>query len=217
MGPRDRAAACSAHETNGVWIVAELAPAEAEAQAAREKDQGNECFRAREFGAAVRHYSRAIELTPDAPVLRTNRAAALLKLKQWADAEADCTAAVTIPGPHAVKAFMRRAAARQELGRAADALADLTAALALVRCRQSCSAVWIRCRTRSGLGKLAGRARITRACKLMSYFRAALARLCGRAGGAGGQTHGQAGCMAGGTQAARPSYQCAELHTAVSP
>ena len=44
--------------------------------------QGNECFRKGDFAEAVRHYSAAIELAPTNPVLYSNRAMALLKLKK---------------------------------------------------------------------------------------------------------------------------------------
>ncbi len=72
---------------------------------------------------------RALEMQPGLIVALNNRAMARLKLQQWGDADADCSA-VLATEPGNVKALLRRAAARAALGRAADAAADWRAVLA---------------------------------------------------------------------------------------
>ncbi len=81
--------------------------------------------RGKEFEEAVRRYSAALALVPagskeEAP-LRSNRAAALIRLRRWSDAAADCDAALGID-PGAPKPLWRRGTCRLELGDAAGAL-----------------------------------------------------------------------------------------------
>ncbi|GLC34689.1 hypothetical protein PLESTB_001234500 [Pleodorina starrii] len=97
-----------------------------------EKAKGNEHFRAKEYEAAVEHYTLALGLRGAAGEVSLfgNRAAAYIKLKMWDAAEADASAALEAD-PGALKAYIRRAAARMELGKLAEAVADCDAALAL--------------------------------------------------------------------------------------
>ena len=60
---------------------------------------------------AVRLYSEALEADSSLAAAYNNRALAHLKLKNIADAEADCGYVLRLE-PHNVKAFLRRAAAR---------------------------------------------------------------------------------------------------------
>ena len=97
--------------------------------AERQKEKGNECFKAGELAAAVEAYTLSLELAPGAAAVHANRAAAYLKLRRWDDAEADATFALELQ-PGYFKALLRRGAARVELGRHREALGDLEAALA---------------------------------------------------------------------------------------
>ena len=85
--------------------VRELTPAESA------KDEGNAAFRRGDWAAAVEHYSRALELDPGLGTALNNRALCHIKLRQHAEAEADCSAVLARDAGN-VKAFMRRATAR---------------------------------------------------------------------------------------------------------
>ena len=98
--------------------------------AMREKEKGNELFKAKEFRSAIEAYTLSLKLDPDSPAVHSNRAAALMKQGRWHDAIADCDLALDLD-PKFFKALMRRGAARLETGVAGDeaaALDDLTAA-----------------------------------------------------------------------------------------
>ena len=98
--------------------------------ATREKEKGNELFKAKEFRSAIDAYTLSLTLDPQSAPVHANRAAAYMKLKRWDDAEADCTAALTCE-PGYFKALMRRGAVRLETGvqgAEAAALEDLKAA-----------------------------------------------------------------------------------------
>ncbi|GBG24721.1 Peptidyl-prolyl cis-trans isomerase FKBP5 [Hondaea fermentalgiana] len=97
----------------------------------REREKGNECFRALEFEASLRHYSRCVLLMPpnhtDARPF-ANRAMALLKLERWAEAERDCDAALEVDASF-TKAYIRRGMARHRRGKYLDAIDDFEEAL----------------------------------------------------------------------------------------
>jgi tetratricopeptide (TPR) repeat protein len=73
-----------------------------------EKRKGNECFKANEFEDAVVYFSRSIFVQPENAKVWANRAMAHLRLKQYEQAEDDCTEAIRLE-PNYVKAFSRRA------------------------------------------------------------------------------------------------------------
>ncbi|ACO65761.1 predicted protein, partial [Micromonas commoda] len=101
--------------------------------AMREKEKGNELFKAKEFRSAIEAYTLSLKLDPDSPAVHSNRAAALMKQGRWHDAIADCTCALDLD-PKFFKALMRRGAAYLETGEAGSeqrALDDLTAAAAI--------------------------------------------------------------------------------------
>ena len=101
--------------------------------AMREKEKGNELFKAKEFRSAIEAYTLSLKLDPDSPAVHSNRAAALMKQGRWHDAIADCTCALDLD-PKYFKALMRRGAALLETGEAgseARAVDDLTAAAAI--------------------------------------------------------------------------------------
>lgn len=86
--------------------------------------QGNAHFAAGRFVEAIECYTLAMNAAPRMAVLPANRAMALLKLRRYAEAEADCSAAIALDGGY-TKAYLRRASARMELGRLADAVHGL--------------------------------------------------------------------------------------------
>jgi len=104
--------------------------------ARREREKGNELFRAREYSSAVDAYALALALDPPCVAARSNRAAANMKLRRWRDAVADCDAALAAEPEH-VKALARRGESRLELhpgegdANARAALADLEKAAAI--------------------------------------------------------------------------------------
>lgn len=55
---------------------------------------------------AVEHYTAAIRLAPENPILYSNRALALWKLERFASAEVDCSTALNVD-PKSVKALYR--------------------------------------------------------------------------------------------------------------
>ncbi len=70
------------------------------------KEQGNEHFKAGEFSKAVAAYSQSLQLQPTC-VAYANRAMAQLKLRQYEQADADCTAAIALDASY-LKAWQRR-------------------------------------------------------------------------------------------------------------
>lgn len=85
-----------------------MTPEERAFTADYEKRKGNECFKANEFEDAVMFYSRSIFVKPDNHVVWANRAMAHLRLKQFDQAEDDCTEAIRLD-PTYIKAISRRA------------------------------------------------------------------------------------------------------------
>ena len=96
--------------------------------AKREKEKGNECFKAGEFEDASNFYTRALRLEePDSEsyaLLLSNRAQARLKLMQWESAEEDCNLSLNIGKGVIFKTLLRRAQARLKRGRYAEAVSD---------------------------------------------------------------------------------------------
>merc|ERR1711871_262572 len=85
----------------------------AAATALNEKNRGNVCFKQRNFAGAIEHYSRGLRAAPetDVPPLLLNRAMALLQLRRWREAEADCDTVLSLL-PDNLKARFRRAKAK---------------------------------------------------------------------------------------------------------
>ncbi len=77
--------------------------------AAREKEKGNELFKAREYRSAIEAYDVSIALDATTPAPLANRAAAYMKLRRWSDAVNDCDAALALD-PENFKALLRRGA-----------------------------------------------------------------------------------------------------------
>lgn len=78
------------------------------------RERGNRLFQGGDYQAARDAYTASIAAAPGAPAL-SNRALMALKLRDWAAAELDASAAVDLD-VGAWKAWQRRAAARLQLG-----------------------------------------------------------------------------------------------------
>ncbi|KAK9794378.1 hypothetical protein WJX73_002477 [Symbiochloris irregularis] len=94
------------------------------------KEKGNTAFKAEQYGAAVQHYTSAIEVDRSNSVYYSNRAMAFLKLMQWESAEADCTRSLRLK-PAVVKTLMRRGTARGAQGKLEEAISDYRHVLSL--------------------------------------------------------------------------------------
>eukprot|EP00972_Heterocapsa_arctica_P060839 8973390-Heterocapsa_arctica.AAC.2 len=98
------------------------------------KNEGNSLLTKGSLEEAVRWFSKGpwlvdSKMVTDVPsnlhlFLHSNRSLAYIKLKKWAEAEADCSAALSIK-PKYTKATFRRAIARFELGHQSAALEDV--------------------------------------------------------------------------------------------
>ncbi|KAL7874673.1 hypothetical protein SRHO_G00056430 [Serrasalmus rhombeus] len=110
----------------------------------REKDKGNEAFRACDYEEAVAYYSRVVVLVLTGVLLvwcvhrslciivtaaaLNNRAQAEIKLHRWHDALSDCEQVLQLE-PHNTKALLRRATVNKQLGNLQVASDDLSAVL----------------------------------------------------------------------------------------
>lgn len=99
------------------------------------KESGNRAFKLAKYDTAIDEYSRAIKLaaaSPDEhrelPAYYKNRAAAHLKLEQWSECIADCTAALA-HAPNDPKALFRRAQAYEQTERYEESYKDAVEAL----------------------------------------------------------------------------------------
>ncbi|EFJ34002.1 hypothetical protein SELMODRAFT_406354 [Selaginella moellendorffii] len=121
---------------------------EREWHANREREKGNELFKAREYIASLDAYSLSLELFSNSATTFANRAAVQVKLNRWDDAVADCSKALELDPNHVKvynisdfeltrtmpsqeQALLRRGVAYLEIGRPEAALRDLTAAFDL--------------------------------------------------------------------------------------
>jgi DnaJ family protein C protein 7 len=95
------------------------------------KTEGNNLFQEGKCQPAYDAYSEALAMDPlndnYNATLYNNRAAASLKLKNWAAAIEDCNKAIALK-PDLVKAFLRRAQAEQSLEQYEEAVRDIEAA-----------------------------------------------------------------------------------------
>ncbi|CAH1248069.1 SPAG1 [Branchiostoma lanceolatum] len=96
-------------------------------KAEREKDKGNEAFKANDYLEAEVYYTRSISIVPSAAAYN-NRALAKLRQEKWEDA-VDDTNVVLKMEPGNLKALLRRAMGRKGLGQREEAIADLTVVL----------------------------------------------------------------------------------------
>ena len=94
------------------------------------KEEGNSCFRTKDYDNAISMYSRAIVLCPTddehketLAVFYGNRAAAYFSVDEYECVVDDCSSALNLK-PSYPKVLMRRSQAYEKLNRAEDALAD---------------------------------------------------------------------------------------------
>lgn len=79
------------------------------------REQGNAAYAQGKYNEATEHYTRSIGYDPKEPIYPLNRAACLIKLKEWEQAERDCTAALVMqPDNH--KAYFRRGVSKAGRG-----------------------------------------------------------------------------------------------------
>ncbi|KAK9513230.1 hypothetical protein VZT92_026779 [Zoarces viviparus] len=93
----------------------------------REKDKGNEAFRAKDYEEAVAYYSRSLSIKPTVAAYN-NRAQAEIKLKHWHNAMSDCLRALELE-PGNMKALLRRATVYNHMGNFPMAAEDLRVVL----------------------------------------------------------------------------------------
>ncbi|EDV20339.1 uncharacterized protein TRIADDRAFT_61052 [Trichoplax adhaerens] len=81
-------------------------------KANREKDKGNEAFKAGDYNEAIVYYDRSISLIPTAAAYN-NRALAALRMKDYVKTIEDCTKVIEME-PRNSKAYLRRGIAKKE-------------------------------------------------------------------------------------------------------
>ncbi|KAJ8958675.1 hypothetical protein NQ318_016400 [Aromia moschata] len=102
-----------------------------------EKEKGNKFVHSRNWDAAIKCYTKAIEYYAFDPVFYANRALCYLKKGQYQDAERDCTLSLKLDGTY-VKAYQRRAAAKEALKRFEETEYDILRALELEPKNKEC-------------------------------------------------------------------------------
>ncbi|KAM4735950.1 sperm-associated antigen 1-like [Anableps anableps] len=93
----------------------------------REKDKGNEAFRANDFEEAVTYYSRSLSIFPTVNAYN-NRAQAEIRLEHWHKAMRDCRQVLELE-PRNKKALLRRATIYSHMGSFQMASEDLKVVL----------------------------------------------------------------------------------------
>ncbi|XP_047455711.1 sperm-associated antigen 1-like [Mugil cephalus] len=93
----------------------------------REKDKGNEAFRAKDYEEAVAYYSRSLSIIPTVAAYN-NRAQAEINLKHWHKAMRDCQKVLELE-PDNLKALQRRATINDHMGNFQTAAEDLRVVL----------------------------------------------------------------------------------------
>ncbi|KAM6909719.1 sperm-associated antigen 1-like [Xenentodon cancila] len=96
-------------------------------RANREKEKGNEAFKANDYEEAVAYYSRSLSILPTAAAYN-NRAQAQINLKHWHKAMRDCQQVLELE-PGNKKARLRRATVYDHLGNFKLASEDLRTVL----------------------------------------------------------------------------------------
>ncbi|XP_035528441.1 sperm-associated antigen 1 [Morone saxatilis] len=89
----------------------------------REKDKGNEAFRANDYEEAVAYYCRSLSIIPTVAAYN-NRAQAEINLKHWHNAMGDCQRVLELE-PGNMKALLRRATVYHHMGNFQMAAEDL--------------------------------------------------------------------------------------------
>uniref|UniRef100_A0A3Q4G582 Sperm associated antigen 1 n=1 Tax=Neolamprologus brichardi TaxID=32507 RepID=A0A3Q4G582_NEOBR len=93
----------------------------------REKDKGNEAFRAKDYEEAVTYYSRSLSIITSVAAYN-NRAQAEIKLEHWHNALKDCLSVIELE-PGNLKALLHRAVVYNQMGNFHMATEDLRTVL----------------------------------------------------------------------------------------
>nr|XP_020494172.2 sperm-associated antigen 1 [Labrus bergylta] len=109
----------------------------------REKDKGNEAFRANDYEEAVAYYSRSISIIPSVSAYN-NRAQAEIKLEHWHNAMSDCQRVLELESGN-VKGLLRRAKVYNHMGQFQLAAEDLR--MVLRKEPQNAAATQLLCET----------------------------------------------------------------------
>lgn len=99
-------------------------------QAEKQKNLGNDAFKAGNFAKAIEYYTYATELDPKNPVYFTNRSMCYFKMQEWAKSLRDAEKSIALNGSW-VKGFYRAGMAQIELGLLKEAFANLEKAAEL--------------------------------------------------------------------------------------
>ncbi|XP_012993316.2 sperm-associated antigen 1 isoform X2 [Esox lucius] len=91
--------------------------------ASREKDKGNEAFKANDYEEAVAYYTRSLSVVPTVAA-HNNRAQAEIRLQRWHNALSDCQAVLEMESGN-MKALLRRATVLKQQGNYQKAAEDL--------------------------------------------------------------------------------------------
>lgn len=94
------------------------------------KEQGNQCVKNKSYLEAILHYTHAIKLTADDPILYSNRSLAFLKAKHYYHANEDAEKAIQLK-PDWAKAYFRKAEVNVAAGQYDTALLSYGRALQL--------------------------------------------------------------------------------------
>ncbi|KAL2084785.1 hypothetical protein ACEWY4_020303 [Coilia grayii] len=93
----------------------------------REKDKGNEAFKASDYEEAVAYYTRSLSIVPTVAAYN-NRAQAEIKLQNWNRALSDCQKVLELE-PGNAKGLLRRATVQKHLGNLQVAVDDVNTVL----------------------------------------------------------------------------------------
>ncbi|KAJ4460689.1 putative Stress-induced-phosphoprotein 1 [Paratrimastix pyriformis] len=89
-------------------------------QATKAKEEGNVAYTAGNYSVALECYTRAIDLDPNNPVYRSNRAATYFQLNMFQQAVDDSQWAIEL-SPTTAKFYFRKGAAHEKLGQLYEA------------------------------------------------------------------------------------------------
>jgi tetratricopeptide (TPR) repeat protein len=99
-------------------------------QAEKQKNLGNDAFKAGNYAKAIEYYTYATELDPRSPVYFTNRSMCYFKMQEWAKSLRDADKSIAL-NANWVKGYYRAGMAQIELGQLKEALANLEKAAEL--------------------------------------------------------------------------------------
>jgi stress-induced-phosphoprotein 1 len=111
--------------------------ADKQQKAVEAKNKGNDAFQKKDFGAAVKYFTEAIDLDPGNHVLFSNRSGAYASLGDYQKALEDANKCVELK-PDWVKGYTRKATAHMFLGKLDEALEDYNAGLKIEPENEQC-------------------------------------------------------------------------------